>query len=56
MEYLLHDPSTNTYKLYHSLRRLCKETGIDHKKLTEDMLPAKTPRGLIIALDPDTRI
>lgn len=54
MEYLLHNPQSNSYKLYHSLRRLCKENGLD--VVDKDQLPVSSSRGLIIALYPDTRI
>jgi hypothetical protein len=56
MEYLLHHPATNTYKLYHSLRMLCKMNGLDKSMINKDMLPVSTPKGLIIGLEPDTRI
>jgi hypothetical protein len=56
MEFLFHDPSTHTYKLYHSLSRLCKDNGMDHKMISKDMLPVKTPKGLIIGLVPNTKI
>ena len=54
MYYLLHHQ--NTYQLYSSLRRLCRENGIDPEKLTKDQLPAITPKGRIIAITPDERI
>lgn len=54
MEYLL--ISGSTYKIYHSFRRLCKDNGIDTSKITPDMLPANTPVGIIVAIQPDTRI
>jgi len=55
MEYLLHDPKTNSYKLYHSFSRLCKDNGLDHRQIDKDQLPVSTPRGLIIALEPKTK-
>jgi len=54
MEYLLHNG--NEYKLYYSLDVLCKENGLDHKKLDKKMLPVSTPKGLIIGLIPNTKI
>lgn len=56
MEYLLHDPKTNSYKLYHSFGRLCRVNGIDQDKVSKDMLPVATSKGLIIALEPDTKL
>lgn len=54
MEYLL--VSGNTYKLYHSLRRLCVDNGIKPDQINKDLLPCMTPAGMIIALTPDTRV
>lgn len=54
MEYLL--IKGGVYLLYHDFKTLCKENGIDHKKLKESMLPANTPVGLIIALIPNTKV
>jgi hypothetical protein len=56
MEYLLHDPKTNTYKLYHSFERLCRFHGIDKEQVSKDMLPVLTSKGIIIALTPDTKL
>lgn len=56
MEYLLHNPKTNTYKLYHSLSRLCRENGLKSDAIKKDLLPVSTPVGLIIALEPNTKV
>lgn len=55
MEYLLIQPD-GILKLYHSLRRLCEENGIDRNKINKNQLPVQTPKGKIIGLIPDTRI
>lgn len=54
MEFLLICGS-NHY-LFHSLRRLCKESGLDFDKIKAGKLPMHTPVGTIIAIIPDTRI
>lgn len=54
MEFILHH--RNEYRIYHSLRRLCKENGLDPTKITRDRLPCQTPVGLIIAVIPDSRM
>jgi hypothetical protein len=56
MEYLLHDASTNSYKLYHSFNRPCKDNGLDYRQIDKDQLPVSTPGGLIIALQPNTKV
>lgn len=56
MEYLLHNQATNEYKLYHSLRRLCKENRLDPDRVKKQALPMLTPIGLIVGIVPDTRI
>lgn len=43
MEFLLHDPKTNTYKLYHSLGRLCRTNGIDPVPSTRISCPCSLP-------------
>lgn len=54
MEFLL--VHKGEYKLYYSLRRLCKENGLDPAKIDRDRLPTQTPAGYIIGVVPDTRI
>lgn len=56
MEFLLHNPTTNTYKLYHSLSRLCRDNGLKPDQINKDQLPVGTPVGLIIGLVPNTKI
>lgn len=56
MEFLLHNPTTNTYKLYHSLYRLCRDNGLKPDQINKDQLPVATPVGLIIGLVPNTKI
>jgi hypothetical protein len=53
MYFLLH--FRNEYKIYHSLRRLCKENGLDPDKVKRDHLPCQTSAGYIVAVVPDTR-
>jgi hypothetical protein len=55
MEYLI-ITSDGSYKLYHSLSRLCKDNGIDGGQFTKKDLPVKSSKGVIIGLVPDTRI
>jgi hypothetical protein len=56
MEYLLHDPKTNSYKLYHNFARLCRVHGIEKDQVSKDLLPVLTSKGIIIALEPDTKL
>jgi hypothetical protein len=51
MQYLFH--SGNEYRLYDSLNQLCKNEGV---KVGKDQLPAKSVKGLIIALKSNSKI
>ena len=54
MEYILH--YRGEYRIYHSLRRLCKENGLDPNVYTRDRIPCQTHAGYIVGVIPDSRI
>ena len=56
MEFVLIKPN-GVIAIYHSLRRLCVENGLDPSEIKKDMLPMTTKCKLkIYGLIPDTRI